>query len=87
MMITLDLNPEVHTELAAQARARGMVVEAYIQDLLLQQVSEREGGGWDWFSSGARTPQEAGRDIVELRQGVTLGGLKLDDLIHEGHRY
>jgi Arc/MetJ-type ribon-helix-helix transcriptional regulator len=25
-------------------------------------------------------------DILELRKGVTLGGLKVRDLIHEGHR-
>jgi Arc/MetJ-type ribon-helix-helix transcriptional regulator len=25
-------------------------------------------------------------DILELRKGVTLGGLKIKDLIHEGHR-
>jgi Arc/MetJ-type ribon-helix-helix transcriptional regulator len=31
--------------------------------------------------------QEAAACIRELRQGVTLGGLKIQDLIHEGHKY
>jgi Arc/MetJ-type ribon-helix-helix transcriptional regulator len=31
--------------------------------------------------------QEAAARIRELRQGVTLGGLKIQDLIHEGHKY
>lgn len=34
-----------------------------------------------------KTPAEAVDDILELRKGVTLGGLKIKDLIHEGHKY
>jgi Arc/MetJ-type ribon-helix-helix transcriptional regulator len=30
---------------------------------------------------------EAVADILELRKGVRLGGLKIKDLIHEGHKY
>jgi hypothetical protein len=33
------------------------------------------------------TPAEAVADILEVREGVTLGGLKIKDLIHEGHKY
>ena len=31
--------------------------------------------------------QEAAARIRELRKGVTLGGLKIKDLLHEGHKY
>jgi hypothetical protein len=34
-----------------------------------------------------RTPAEAVAHIRESRKGVTLGGLKIKDLIHEGHKY
>jgi hypothetical protein len=34
-----------------------------------------------------KTPAEAVAHIRESRQGVTLGGLKIKDLIHEGHKY
>jgi len=34
-----------------------------------------------------RTPAEAVADILELRKGVRLEGLKIKDLIHEGHKY
>ncbi len=34
-----------------------------------------------------KTAAEAVDDILELRKGVTLGGLKIKDLIHEGHKY
>lgn len=33
------------------------------------------------------TPAEAVADIRELRQGVTLGGLNIRDLINEGRKY
>jgi hypothetical protein len=34
-----------------------------------------------------KTPAEAVAHIRASRKGVTLGGLKIKDLIHEGHRY
>lgn len=34
-----------------------------------------------------RTPAEAVAHIRESRKNVTLGGLKIKDLIHEGHKY
>jgi Arc/MetJ-type ribon-helix-helix transcriptional regulator len=33
------------------------------------------------------TPAEAVADIRELRKGVTLGGLRIKDLINEGRKY
>lgn len=41
------------------------------------------------FRPGAsrKSPAEAVADILQLRQGVRLGGLKIKDLIHEGHKY
>ncbi len=35
-------------------------------------------------STDKRDPKEAAREIRELRRGITLGHLKLRDLIHEG---
>ena len=34
-----------------------------------------------------KSPAEAVADILELRKGVRLGGLKIKDLVHEGHKY
>jgi hypothetical protein len=39
MMITVEVKPEVEAELAAQAAARGMNVQAYAA-LLLEQVAQ-----------------------------------------------
>ena len=33
------------------------------------------------------TPAEAVADIRELRKGVTLGGLRVKDLVNEGRKY
>lgn len=37
--------------------------------------------------TGTMTPAEAVADIRELRKGVTLGGLRIKDLINEGRRH
>jgi hypothetical protein len=34
-----------------------------------------------------QTPADAAADIRELRKGVTLGGLKIMELIREGRKY
>ena len=39
------------------------------------------------LGSSTKSPSEAVADILELRKGVRLSGLKIKDLIHEGHKY
>jgi Arc/MetJ-type ribon-helix-helix transcriptional regulator len=34
-----------------------------------------------------KTPAGAVADIREIRKGLTLGGLRIRDLIHEGHKF
>jgi Arc/MetJ-type ribon-helix-helix transcriptional regulator len=38
-------------------------------------------------SSAAKSPAEAVADILEIQKRKRLGGLKIKDLIHEGHKY
>jgi len=38
-------------------------------------------------ASSTKTPAQAVADIREIRKGVTLGGLRIKDLIHEGHKF
>jgi len=38
-------------------------------------------------SAGTMSPAEAVADIRELRKGVTLGGLRIKDLVDEGRKY
>jgi hypothetical protein len=38
MTVTLDLNPEIEQGLLAQARERGVSLDAYLQEIVSQQV-------------------------------------------------
>jgi hypothetical protein len=71
----------VPDRLAAEARARGVSVEVYVEEMLVRQLIAPEG----------ETPQksvgEAIDRIRELRKQNTLGDLRTKDLIHEGHKY
>ena len=52
------------------------ILERALETLAAQPPAERK-----------KTPAEAVAHIRESRKGVTLGGLKIKDLIHEGHKY
>jgi len=78
-MIQIQLEPEIETQLAAEALARGMALENYIAEKLTgsctAQLAER------------RSVAEAVHRIRELRRGNTLGGLSIRDLIREGQKH
>ena len=83
MTITVSV-PDI---LAEQAAAQGLSVENYVERLAEQAAQTPDQPRWVRLGPGRLTPQEAGHDIRELRKGVTLGGLKMKDLIHEGRKY
>ena len=74
MTITL----EVHDSLRKKAASRGLSVEAYVQALVAADSTNPKPG---------RTPSEAVAHLRRTRQGVTLGGLTIKDLINEGRQY
>jgi plasmid stability protein len=68
-------------KLAAEARAHGVSVEVYVQEILARQTIETT-------SEGRLESVRAAIDrIFELRKGNKLAGLRTKDLIHEGHKY
>ncbi len=77
----------VPDQLAQQAHTAGLSVQSYIERLLEQEAQRREEPKWTRLGPGPLTPEQAGRDLREARKGVTLGGLKIKDLVHEGHKY
>jgi hypothetical protein len=77
-MIQIQLQPEIEAQLAAEAQARGLALDRYIEEI----VSERP-----VVPTAQRTVAEAIDGIRKLRKGNTLGGTQLKDLIHEGHKY
>jgi hypothetical protein len=44
MTIQVELNPEMESQLTAEARARGMALEQYAQRLLQEAMSSKAGG-------------------------------------------
>jgi len=77
----MEIKIKVPDELAAEARANGESVEAYVQQLLARQTL-RGGGHGNIASVRAAVDR-----IFELRKGNRLGGLRTKELIHEGHKY
>ncbi len=52
------------------------------------RLGRSEEDSWTPLGPGPYTPEEAGRNIRELRKKNVLGGdVTLKELIHEGHKY
>jgi hypothetical protein len=77
----MEVTIKVPDRLAAEARARGVSVEVYVQEILARQAL-------DTASEQRLQSVRAAIDrILELRRGNKLAGLRTKDLIHEGHKY
>jgi len=77
-MIEIRLEPEVEAQLTAEAKARGLAVDRYIETIVTARPMDQ---------AGQRTVSEAIDSIRLLRRGNLLRGLKIKDLIHEGHAH
>jgi len=77
MKVTIN----VPAKLAEEARARGVSVEVYVQEILARQALVTTG------DEGLQSVRAAIERIFELRKGNKLSGLRTKDLIHEGHKY
>jgi hypothetical protein len=80
-MIQIELQPEIESQLEAQAKARGVPFSEYLKYLLVKQAEQQSEG------DKRRSVAEAIDSIRELRKGNRLGSLRIKDLIHEGHKY
>jgi post-segregation antitoxin (ccd killing protein) len=72
---------KVPDELAAEARARGISVELYVQEILARKAVDAKD------TRRLESVRAAIDRILELRKGNMLAGLRTKDLIHEGHKY
>jgi hypothetical protein len=77
MTVKIELTPDVQAGLLAQAENSGLSLEAYVEHVLRERSR-----------AVSRPPltrsQIAGQRIRELRKGVTLGGISIEELIEEG---
>jgi len=77
----VEVTIEVPDKLAAEARARGVSVEVYVQEILARQALDITD------EQRLQSARAAIERILELRKGNKLAGLRTKDLIHEGRKY
>jgi hypothetical protein len=84
MSLTLTLDPRGEQLVAAHLRTGRYHSAEEVVTHALESLAEKEPPG---APARTMTPAEAVADIRELRKGVTLGGLRIKDLINEGRKY
>lgn len=77
----MEVTIKVPDKLAAEARAHGVSVEVYIQEILARQALDTTD------EQHLQSVRAAIDRILELRKGNMLAGIRTKDLIHEGHKY
>jgi len=83
MPLTVTLDPHGEQLLAEHLRSGRYRSPEEVITRALETLTEKEPPS----SERKKTPAEAVADIRELRKGVTLGGLRIRDLIDEGRKY
>ena len=81
IMNEMEITIKVPDKLAAEARAHGLSVEVYVQEILAKQTREIAG------EQGLESVRSAISRILELRKGNKLAGFRPQDLVHEGRKY
>jgi len=77
----MEVTIKVPDKLAEEARAHGVSLEVYVQELLARQALGTAG------EQRVQSVRAAIDRIFELRKGNKLAGLRAKDLIHEGHKH
>jgi len=81
-MIRLELQSEVEAQLAAEARDRGLALDQYVEKIVEARPVDAAVG-----QARTHSVAQAIERILELREGTSLGGLKIRDLIDKGRKY
>jgi hypothetical protein len=77
----MEVTIKVPDQLAAEARAHGVSVEVYVQEILARRAPDETG------EQRLQSVRAAIDRIFALRKGNKLTGLRTKELIHEGHKY
>jgi len=81
----MQVTVHIPDSLAAEVQSRGLALESYVQDLVASNTTLPQ-TRLVRLGPGPYSPEEAGRQIRELRKANRLDGLKIKDLIEEGRR-
>jgi len=91
-MSTVHLTPHSE-ELLQEQLTRGPdrtpeeVIERALETLAQKESISFHLGSSTKSATGTKSPAEAVADILEIQKRNRLGGLKIKDLIHEGHKF
>ena len=80
-MIHIRLKPEVEAALAAEARARGMALDHYLEEI----VETRSAAAHEDRSERKKAVEAMMRFARAHR--IKTGGQSIKDMLHEGHKY
>jgi hypothetical protein len=87
MTVQLNWPPDVVDRLTDEARQKGLSLDAYVLQTVLQQTGSNGAPAID-EAERRHKREQAAASIRELRKGVTLGpDLTIRDLINEGRRF
>ena len=84
MSLTLNLDPHGEQLVAAHLLTGRYHSPEEVVTRALETLAEKEPPAGP---TRTMTPAEAVADIRELRKGVTLGGIRIKDLVNEGRKY
>lgn len=76
----MNVTIKIPDQLAADARARGVPIEQYVQEILAREAVEAA-------EIRIESVRSAIDRILVLRKGNKLEGLQTKNLAHEGHKY
>jgi hypothetical protein len=81
-MIRLELQPEIEAQLAAEAQARGLALDRYVEKIVQTRNAAHLGP-----EPRPHSVAEAIERILTLREASDSGGVGFKNLIDEGRRY
>ncbi len=86
MSTSIRLTPHSE-ELLQEQLSRGVYRSPEeVIELALETLAQKEPVAFR-FRPSTKSPAEAVADILDIQKRNRLGGLKIKDLIHEGHKY
>jgi len=85
-MVQIELEPEIESALAQRAQAQGLALERFIAEIVeAEAVAHLD----DRHDGPTEDQVRAVEDLIAFqeRTKLTLDGLKIKDMVHEGHKY
>ena len=90
---TMQITVTIPDDLAAQAQARGLVLDSYLPELLAENLASEAQAAVPTLSKDEDRMAARRNAAVDAmlgfaeKYGITTGGQDLKSMVHEGHKY